>query len=82
MPKKTLKANIINQGVSDHLLTGAAKAAAEKAITGKVQVTVYNYPGRPFQVIDLGGGRLAWGVGGGSGGVSYGGDPSLIAKTK
>ena len=57
--------------VSDHLITGAAKAAVEQAKGGEVQITVNHIPGAPFKVVNLGAGKLAWGVGG-SGAVAHG----------
>jgi hypothetical protein len=60
--------------VSDHLITGAAKAAVEQAKKGQVQVTINHVPGEPFKVINLGAGKLAWGVGGGGGSaIGHGG---------
>ncbi|WP_445219349.1 hypothetical protein ACKWRH_03595 [Bradyrhizobium sp. Pa8] len=62
--------NPVPEKISDELATGVIHGLIEQAKGGAIEVTMNNIKGRPFEVITDASGKLAWGVGGSSGGTS------------
>ncbi|MEY9470894.1 hypothetical protein ABH992_003293 [Bradyrhizobium yuanmingense] len=60
----------VPEKVSDELATGVIHGIIEQAKGGTIEVTMNNIKGRPFEVITDASGKLAWGVGGSSGGTT------------